>query len=326
MIRVFAITAVAVLAGCTGLDPRMPTAYKAEQGPHEIAVSDVMIRQDLQPRDLPLRISAPIEAGKYPVVVLSHGGGSSKDGYARVADHWASHGYVVIAPTHMDSRTLGFDVSKASGRAMAEVTLSRMKDVTFIATRLAEIAKLIPGLADKMDAKRLVAAGHSMGGGTALSATGLRLKNKRDGSVVAMDNPGFLGLILLSEPGRNPVMPDEPWRQVSLPTLVYTGTNDWGAVSDGTKSPFGYTFDGAPEVDNPARHYLWIDGVDHYMGGLWCCEGSKGPPDDVALRAFKGTTTAFLDAYAKNDNRAIRFLMEADLKPVTNGRATLSLK
>jgi dienelactone hydrolase len=273
-----------------------------------------------------MRVSMPADDGRYPVVVLSHGGGSSKDGYTRVADHWASHGYVVIAPTHKDSKTLGFDVATAGGRAMADVTASRMKDLTFIAKNLAAIAARVPGLAARADGTRMVAAGHSMGGGTALTATGLRMKNKRDGSIVAMDNPGFVALILLSETGHNPMMPDEPWRQVKVPTFISTGTNDAGAMTDGTRSPFGYDFDGPAAFDNPARHYLWIDGVDHYMGGLWCCEGSKGPPDTVALRAFNGATTAFLDAYAKNDNKALRFLMAADLKPVTAGRATLSLK
>lgn len=324
--RAIALASIIALAGCASWGPRMPSAYKAETGPHEVKVADIVVREDAQPRDLPLRISYPVADGRFPVVVLSHGGGSSKDGYTRVADHWASHGYVVIAPSHMDSKSLGFDISKAGGRAMTEVTVSRMKDVTFIATQLSAIAERVPGLAARIDPIRLIAAGHSMGGGTAMAATGLRLKNKRDGTVLAMNNPGFVGLILLSEPGHNPMMPDEPWRQVRLPTLVYTGTNDAGSVSDGSKSPFGYGFDGASEVANPARHYLWIDGVDHYMGGLWCCDGSKGPPDAVALRTFNGITTAFLDAYAKNDNKALRFLMGTDLKPVTEGRATLSLK
>lgn len=319
------VVAALVLASCMA-GPRMPSSYKSEQGPSQIEVADIVIQEPSQPRDVPLRVSYPVTGTKLPVVVLSHGGGSSKDGYARVGDHWASHGYVVIAPTHKDSKSLGFDISKAGGRAMTEVTMSRMKELAFIAENLEGVAARIPPLIGRIDRTKLIAAGHSMGGGTALSATGLKLRNKRDKSILAMENPGFSALILLSEPGHNPMLPDEPWRQVKVPTFVYTGTNDWGAVSDGTKSPFGYEFEGAADSGNPARHYLWIDGVDHYMGGLWCCEGSKGPPDQVALTAFKGATTAFLDAYAKGDNRALRFLMSVDLKPATDGRATLSLK
>lgn len=315
-----------LLSACVSAGPRMPQAYKTQPGPFDVNVADIVIRQDSQSREIPARISYPTTGDRLPVIVLSHGGGSSKDGYARVADHWASHGYVVIAPTHMDSKSLGFDIAKAGGRAMVDVTMSRMREFAYIARSVETIVAQVPALAGRVDRKRLIAAGHSMGGGTALAAVGLKLKNRRDGSPMAMDNPGFTALILLSEPGHNPMMPDEPWRQATVPTMIYTGTNDWGGVSDGSKSPFGYDFDGPADSGNPARHYLWVDGVDHYMGGLWCCEGSKGPPDEIALSAFKGVTTAFLDAYAKGDNKALKFLVSAELAPITEGRASLSVK
>jgi dienelactone hydrolase len=299
--------------------------YKAAAGPYTVGVKDIVLKDAARPREVPLRIAYPDGAGSFPLVVLSHGGGSSKDGYVRVADHWASHGYVVVAPTHEDSVALGFNVRNASGPRMAEITASRMADLAFVAGAIDTIEAEIPALKTRIDRARMAAAGHSMGGGTALAAVGLKLKHKRSGAIVGMDNPGYSALVLLSEAGRNPMMPDEPWRHVDVPVLIMTGTNDFGGMSDGSKSPFGY--DAVPSPDaTAAKHYLWIEGVDHYMGGLWCCEGSKGLPDHGALAIFNSVSTAFLDAVLRNDPAARAFLDTADLRILTAGRAFLSRK
>ena len=42
-----------------------------------------------------------------PVIIFSHGNGQSLHAYGPLADHWAAYGFVVIQPTHLDSRTLG---------------------------------------------------------------------------------------------------------------------------------------------------------------------------------------------------------------------------
>lgn len=299
--------------------------YKAMPGPFAVGVSDLMLRDPARSRDVPLRVAYPDGEGPFPLVVLSHGGGSSKDGYVRVADHWASHGYVVVAPTHEDSATLGFDVRGASGPRMAEITISRMADLAYIAGAVDAIEDELSTGGNRINRARMAVAGHSMGGGTALAAVGLKLKHRRSGAIVGMNNPGYSVLVLLSEPGRNPMMPDEPWRHVDVPVLIMTGTNDFGGMSDGSKSPFGYDVIENPPVTTP-KHYLWIDGIDHYMGGLWCCEGSKGLPDHQALAIFNGVSTAFLDATLKDDAAAHVYLDTADLRLATSGRASLTRK
>ena len=41
--------------------------------------------------DLQLRVSAPVRGEKLPIILFAHGHGSSMDGYAPLADYWASH-------------------------------------------------------------------------------------------------------------------------------------------------------------------------------------------------------------------------------------------
>ena len=57
--------------------------------------------------DLRVRVSAPDTGNELPIIVFSHGSGSSLEGYGPLADFWAAHGFVVIQPTHLDSRTVG---------------------------------------------------------------------------------------------------------------------------------------------------------------------------------------------------------------------------
>lgn len=316
-----------VLAACAApQQSRDISPFKQSAGPYDIAVANIVLRDEAQGKDLPLRISHPKAKDQFPVIVLSHGGAASKDDYTRVGDHWVSHGYVVIAPTHMDSKSLGFDVAKAGARGMATVMVSRIADMKFIAEHLDEIAAQVPELASRMDTSHLVAAGHSMGGFTALAAAGVRLKNKADGSALEMTDAGYKYLVLLSEPGSNPMMPDEPWRQSPVPVFIYTGTNDKGGETTGKKSPFGYNLlDNATAATQP-RHYLWVNDVDHYLGGLWARTDVPGPLDQDGLNIFNGVSTAFLDAYTKNNQQAARFLKETDLALLTNTRATLSMK
>ena len=314
-----------MLSACAGAG-QGGSAFKPIAGPHAVEVADITLRDDAQAKDLPLRVAYPKAKGKYPIIVLSHGGGSSKDDYTRAGDHWVSHGYVVIAPTHKDSKSLGFDIAKAGGPAMAQVMTSRIADMRFIAAHMTDIAARVPGLATKMNTSQLVAAGHSMGGFTALAAAGVRMKNKADGSLLEMPDAGYKYLLLLSETGSNPMMPDDPWRQSPIPAFVYTGTNDKGSETTGRKSPYGYNLIETPAAAAQPKHYLWVNDVNHYLGGLWCRTDVPGPPDQDGLNIFNGVSTAFLDAYTKGNKPALTFLTSADLGALTRARATLSMK
>jgi hypothetical protein len=59
---------------------------------------------------------------------------------------------------------------------------------------------------------------------------------------------------------------------------------------------------------------------------LICRETAGGAPDYEGLSIIRGTSTAFLDAYLKNDAAAKEFLATADVKAMTNNRASLERK
>ncbi len=77
-----------------------------------VSVSPVVLPVPGRAVDLQVRVSAPATGRDLPIILLSHGHGnswylSSLNGYGPLANFWAAHGFVVIQPTHLDSRVLG---------------------------------------------------------------------------------------------------------------------------------------------------------------------------------------------------------------------------
>lgn len=325
--RTWLVLAALLAAFCAGCAHSLASAYKPDAGPYRVQVaSQVELDVPQSSRRLPVRIAWPAEGGPFPVVVFSHGGGSSKDMYDRMADHWASEGYVVILPTHMDSATTGFDMKAASAKQMLDVIESRRRDLSFIVDSLGTLQEKVPGLAGRIDTDRIVAAGHSLGGATALTVSGLVIQDPKTGERYGYLDDRFDALLLITEPGHSPVMPEDPWRAVPIPVFVATGSKDYSGQWQGPPKNRLYTF--APGLTLPLgipHHYLFVENMDHYIGGL-ICRTDKGPPDPEALRIVNGASTAFLDAYTKNDRRALEFLESAKITTITGGRATLSVR
>lgn len=299
--------------------------YKTEPGPYEVVVaSDVMLPFAELEKELPLRVAYPAKPGPDPVIVFSHGGGCAKDTYARFADHWASHGYVVIQPLHSDSRSLGFSFAGMEPKVMMQVVYSRRLDMQHVIDSFEVIEELVPPLAGRLDDQRLVAAGHSMGGATAMAVSGLKLKNSMNGHVDGFHEDRFDILLLIGDPGNRGFMPNSPWRAISIPTLIVTGTNDRGQEIDESRMKFEIA-DPASISDTP-NHYLFITDMDHYLGGLVCRSDVPGDPDYDAFMIARGVSTAFLDAYMHSDDQAVRFLDGDDMRSLTDGRASLEIR
>jgi len=108
---------------------------------------------------------APVDepaAGRFPLVVFSHGLKGSPERYQAALTGWAAAGFVVVAPVFPYTSQFATDFRRADIRHQPD-------DVRFV---LAQIARLnaTPGdpLAGHIDTTRVAAIGHSAGGYTTM--------------------------------------------------------------------------------------------------------------------------------------------------------------
>ena len=98
--------------------------------------------------------------GARPLVVLSHGYSLNAEWYLTLAEHLASHGFVVMAPEHTETDW---------ATDIVQTTTRRPRDVS------ATIDLAESGVLDgTIDASSVAVLGHSYGGYTALAAAGAR--------------------------------------------------------------------------------------------------------------------------------------------------------
>ena len=100
-----------------------------------------------RPAALEMRVVAPATGDSLPNILFSHGHGasnflSSMRGYAPLVEFYASHGFVVVVPTHLNSKTLALDPNGPEGPLFWR---SRGKDMHFILDHLTEIEAAVPG-------------------------------------------------------------------------------------------------------------------------------------------------------------------------------------
>src|SRR5262245_26455261 len=115
------------------------------------SVSPIVLSAPGRDVDLQLRVSAPVTGSTLPIIVLSHGHGpsnhlSSLNGYAPLTSYCAAHGFVVVQPTHLDSKTLPF---REGHRDAPLHWRSRAQDVTRILDQLVTIEGAVPALAGR---------------------------------------------------------------------------------------------------------------------------------------------------------------------------------
>lgn len=105
-----------------------------------------------------------------PVLVFSHGNGGVRYQSIFLAEHLATHGWVVVAPDHV-----GNTIFDEGGATLAELLLRRPLDVaaTFDWLASTEADGLLAGCVDPADGYAV--AGHSFGGYTSLVVGGATL-------------------------------------------------------------------------------------------------------------------------------------------------------
>ncbi|MBM4198840.1 MAG: hypothetical protein FJ167_02395 [Gammaproteobacteria bacterium] len=271
-------------------------ASRAATGADAITVTATTLPRAAEAPAMPVRIAAPRAGKALPVIVFSHGAYSSKDDYSVLLDHWAAHGYVVIAVTHRDSIRLGTTRGSNDPRFMSW----RLDDLKQVLGSLPQLLSVVPGLAARTDSSKIAATGHSFGGLIAQTLAGATLRDPATGSAVSHRQPAIRAAIIFSGAGAmSPVLGAEDFAALAVPTLVTVGTLDLQQAPN----LGGYEWRRQPYDLIPAgqKYLLILEGADHYLGGrVGRDDLPRSPQADDFVAAFQAASTLFLDATLKD--------------------------
>ena len=281
-------------AACGSSRPNQPATaiqtlsvgnYSADMGPSPVGVIPTATLHDAQRnRDLEVSIEYPTRGGPFPIIVFSHGYGSTDHSYEPLISYWTSNGYVVIRPSHADAGALR-DTSRDTltappmtqprrgGRPpQGQVTpaqpqtnrtedifdherepqwSNRALDIKLVLDSLNDIERQFPELQGKMDHARIGIGGHAYGAFTALLVAGMNgtLSDARVRAAVVMSPPG---------PSTMRGITPQSFATLKVPVMFMTGTNDRGASESEDVSWRKQAFENSPSGD---KYFVLIDGA-----------------------------------------------------------------
>ncbi|MBT5566084.1 MAG: hypothetical protein HN793_07090 [Rhodospirillaceae bacterium] len=264
--------------------------YTGEAGPYAVAYTrNLTLEASERPEPFVVQVTRPVGAKASPVIVFSHGFRCELAGNDPLVGHWASHGYTVIQPSHLDAEP----GSKADVYPQHVVWEQRRRDMERSLDLLDQINAAIPEISGTLDLSTIIAAGHSYGGLTAQSSGGAKTFSRAEpNALVHEPDSRIKAVVAVSPPGRMPGFIDEnSAKTIALPMIVTTGTEDFIPPMMPTWEVHTDTY-----VDAlPGEKYLAVvEGADHRFGGLICGDvGSAHMPEQLAT--LNAATLAFID-------------------------------
>jgi predicted dienelactone hydrolase len=288
-------------------------------------------------RNVPAKIYFPKEGnGPFPIVIFSHGLGGSRNGYEYLGRHWAGCGYVSVHIQHIGSDdSVWKDVPVAdrgnalqkSAAIVANAT-NRPLDVKFAADQIEKLqTDEASPLQGRLDLKSMAVAGHSFGGYTTLAVAGQTFlfplgitKNYGDPRIKA-------GIQMSGPASANRRELDKIYSTISIPVMHMTGTKDFLELLPQTTAA-----DRRIPFDHMSRSETCL--VIFNEGDHFIFSGREGLPSAAQRREEDAEfhkliiagTTAFWDAYLKENAAAKKWLLEGGYRSLLGNHATFEVK
>lgn len=292
----------------------LPGIYKTES-------SLATWRDASRQREVPVKLYFPdtnpvrpemADGVKFPVILFSHGLGGNREAGKRWAEHWASHGFVVVSMQHG-----GSDEALWKGAAPRDIP-DKMKagmTISNLGLRVGDVHFLIDEIIRRSDAreiafvnadpKRIGMSGHSFGAQTTLAVVGQKAPTL--GGQSGLD-ARIIAAIAFSPNARNKSNPTRQFGDIKLPFFSVTGSEDASILGDGTKAKDRrLPFENMPT----GQKYLAVfDGGDHAIfGGSEFRQRRPSKALDASIQSgVMAGTLAFWSAYLRQDEAAREWL------------------
>ena len=291
-----------------------------------MVVHDLDWLDERRGRAVPARLYRPEAVARgdgvpAPLVVFSHGIGGSRRGYSYLGSYLARAGFASLHVQHVGSDRQLWTAGSVFGllgrlqdAAQEREALARVDDVRFALDRV-----LAGEHAPHLDARQVVAAGHSYGANTSLLVAGARVE--RDGRELGLRDARVRAAILISAPpffGERD--PQRILQGVQVPTLHVTATEDVIRIP-------GYTsgvedrlavFEG---VASPRKALVVFEGGSHSVftdrgltGGAVANQRIKAATQELSAAFLRSVFTATPGLLEHWRNRHAEVLAQAELR------------
>ena len=280
----------------------------------DVKVTDFTVSDTKRNRELPIRVYLPPKGPTVevaPVVIFSHGLGGTREGSPFLGQHWAARGFVAVFVQHPgsdDSVWKDLPVAKrlAALQEAASVrnSILRMQDVPAVLDQLSKWnAEPTHVLAGRLNLKQVGMSGHSFGGQTTQAISG---------QIFGALSPSVAESRIKAAIIMSPSLPPRgdtkaAFAKVKVPWLLMTGTLDGGVVGNQTPETRRGVYPLLPSGD---KFELVLNKAEHSAFTERALPGEKEPRNPNHHRVILATSTAFWDAFLRDDPTAKKWLTE----------------
>jgi len=274
-------------------------------------------------RAIPVKVYFPRLEEKAPIILFSHGLGSSIENCAYLANAWTAHGFVCVLVQHPGCDE---NIWKGKIRILNEYrgafeqnwsSRTRSEDLRFVLNCLEQIVASNPQFTARMDMDRIGVGGIDLG---ALAALLLAGQVPPDNGKSLYD-PRVKAVLAMSPPVRPMnISYREMYQPITAPTLFITGTNDDGIVGSTKAAQRRIPFDAM--IQNQ-RYLITLDGGDHRMYGGRILSFLGGRNDEKFQAAIVRSSTIFWRALLQDDPVARRVMDTHDWASLVGIKATI---
>lgn len=319
------VLALAVASATAGAAEPRPEPSSVAESPVLDGVADKNAVETLlvewtdlaRQRIVPVKIYYPKQgAGPSPVILFSHGLGSSRHRYAYLGEHWARHGYVSVHMQHQGSDENVYKGTLFIRRALLRAannpraSLDRPPDISFVLDRLAEVNHADSPLRGRLDLERVGMAGHSFGGFATLAVAGQIFRNAEGNELKLVDRRIKAAFIMSPSAPFKRLQPEDTFDRIAIPCLHMTATEDESPLGLTTKADRRAAFDGIKKAD---QYLITFQGGDHAIFTDQKRPFGNGDKDELFRELIQVSSTAFWDAYLKEDRKARLWLADGGL-------------